>query len=194
MLLREKFQDAIFSEFSRLKQRTRRRRVSQQVTVKAEPMDVDPPQEPPPAPSHTLGFSTLPGSEKTDSRAGFPDTLGSPQRALFCEDISVKMASELLFKLSERVSKTNNHKEGSMLVTSSSYADERFGQTPSDSVSKACSSSGAMLRAIRWEICSSSFSPVTRTSCEGRQLLAAGAKSRDFRRAPKPIHPFERPH
>ncbi|KAG5848439.1 hypothetical protein ANANG_G00098460 [Anguilla anguilla] len=55
------------------------------------------------------------------------------------------MASELLFKLSERVSKTKNHKDSSMLVTSSSYSDDRFGQTPSDSISKACSSSGAML-------------------------------------------------
>ncbi|XP_064191369.1 zinc finger protein 827-like [Anguilla rostrata] len=117
----------------------------QQVTVKAEPMEVDPPQEPPPAPSRVLGFGTLPGSEKADPLPGFPDALGSPQRALFCEDISVKMASELLFKLSERVSKTKNHKDSSMLVTSSSYSDDRFGQTPSDSISKACSSSGAML-------------------------------------------------
>ncbi|KAG9344039.1 hypothetical protein JZ751_012515 [Albula glossodonta] len=74
----------------------------QQVTVKVEPMEMDPPKEtsPTPTPSHLLGFGALPGVEKSEPLTGFSNALGSPQRALFCEDISVKMASELLFKLS----------------------------------------------------------------------------------------------
>ncbi|KAJ8281117.1 hypothetical protein GJAV_G00063730 [Gymnothorax javanicus] len=113
--------------------------------VKAEPMEVDPSQESPSALPHMLGFGTLPRIEKMDSPTGFPDGLGSPHRTLFSEDISVKMASELLFKLSERVSKTKNHKDSSMLVTASPFTNKQYGQAPSDSISKACSSTGVML-------------------------------------------------
>ncbi|XP_036372403.1 zinc finger protein 827-like isoform X2 [Megalops cyprinoides] len=114
----------------------------QQATVKAEPMEVDPPEEPPPTPSHLLGFSTLPASAcESDPLARFPEAVGCPQKALFCQDISVKMASELLFKLSERVSKANSLKDVGLLGANSSCRDERMGQSPCNSSSKACCSS-----------------------------------------------------
>lgn len=73
----------------------------QKVKVKAEPMEVDPPTAalPPPA-SHLLAFSTLRASEKSEPMSNLPETLARPQKDLFSQDISVKMASELLFKLS----------------------------------------------------------------------------------------------
>lgn len=64
-------------------------------------MEVDPPLValPPPA-SHLLAFSTLGASEKSEPMSNLPETLARPQKDLFSQDISVKMASELLFKLS----------------------------------------------------------------------------------------------
>lgn len=64
-------------------------------------MEVDPPlaELPPPA-SHLLAFSTLGASEKSEPMSNLPETLARPQKDLFSQDISVKMASELLFKLS----------------------------------------------------------------------------------------------
>lgn len=66
--------------------------------VKAEPMEVDPPLEIPS--SHLLGFSTSGACEKKEPMGNLPDSLPRPQNDLFSQDISVKMASELLFKLS----------------------------------------------------------------------------------------------
>lgn len=73
----------------------------QKVKVKAEPMEVDPPPADltPPA-SHLLAYSTLGASEKIEPMSNLPETLARPQKDLFSQDISVKMASELLFKLS----------------------------------------------------------------------------------------------
>lgn len=73
-----------------------------QAVVKSEPMEVDPPEEPPlpPVPSRLVGFGTLPGCEAGEPLSGLPEGLVLPQKALFSQDISVKMASELLFKLS----------------------------------------------------------------------------------------------
>lgn len=69
--------------------------------MKAEPMEVDPPlAELPPPTSHLLAFSTLGASEKSEPMSNLPETLARPQKDLFSQDISVKMASELLFKLS----------------------------------------------------------------------------------------------
>lgn len=64
-------------------------------------MEVDPPpaELTPPA-SHLLAFSTLGASEKNEPMSNLPETLARPQKDLFSQDISVKMASELLFKLS----------------------------------------------------------------------------------------------
>lgn len=73
----------------------------QKVKVKAEPMEVDPPAPDLPSPaSHLLPFSTLGASEKKEPMTNLPETLACPQKDLFSQDISVKMASELLFKLS----------------------------------------------------------------------------------------------
>ncbi|KAF3852500.1 hypothetical protein F7725_005855 [Dissostichus mawsoni] len=106
-----------------------------EVKVKAEPMEVDPPpaDRSPPA-SHRLAFSTLGASEKTE-----PLNAGPPQKDLFSQDISVKMASELLFKLSEKVSKANNHKDNNMVGINSPFLDECFRQSPFNSRSKSSS-------------------------------------------------------
>uniref|UniRef100_H3DK26 Zinc finger protein 827 n=1 Tax=Tetraodon nigroviridis TaxID=99883 RepID=H3DK26_TETNG len=117
----------------------------QKVKVKAEPMEVDPPlaELPPPA-SHLLTFSTLGASEKSEPMSNLPETLARPQKDLFSQDISVKMASELLFKLSEKVSKSNNHKDSNMVginsvFGSSPFLDECFRQSPFNSRSKSSS-------------------------------------------------------
>nr|XP_061792094.1 zinc finger protein 827-like [Nerophis lumbriciformis] len=113
----------------------------QKVKVKAEPMEVDPapadvspPTAPPTAPPHLMAFGTLGAHEKTE-----PEPLARPQKDLFSQDISVKMASELLFKLSEKVSRANNHKDGNMVGINSPFLDECFGQSPFNSRSKSSS-------------------------------------------------------
>ncbi|XP_071377667.1 zinc finger protein 827 [Centroberyx affinis] len=112
----------------------------QTVTVKAEPMEVDPlPTELAPPASHLLAFSTLGASEKSEPMANLPETLARPQKDLFSQDISVKMASELLFKLSEKVSKANDHKDSNMVGINSPFLDERFRQSPFNSRSKSSS-------------------------------------------------------
>lgn len=64
-------------------------------------MEVDPPSAELPSPaSHLLAFSTLGASEKSEPMSNLPETLARPQKDIFSQDISVKMASELLFKLS----------------------------------------------------------------------------------------------
>lgn len=112
----------------------------QKVKVKAEPMEVDPPAAELPSPaSHLLPFSTLGPSEKKEPMNNQPETLACPQKDLFSQDISVKMASELLFKLSEKVSKSNNHKDSNMVGISSPFLDECFRQSPFNSRSKSSS-------------------------------------------------------
>uniref|UniRef100_A0A3Q4GRV5 Zinc finger protein 827 n=1 Tax=Neolamprologus brichardi TaxID=32507 RepID=A0A3Q4GRV5_NEOBR len=110
----------------------------QKVKVKAEPMEVDPPPADltPPA-SHMLAFSTLGASEKSEPMSNLHETLACPQKDLFSQDISVKMASELLFKLS-KVSKANNHKDSNM-VGINPFLDECFRQSPFNSRSKSTS-------------------------------------------------------
>uniref|UniRef100_A0A669B8P5 Zinc finger protein 827 n=1 Tax=Oreochromis niloticus TaxID=8128 RepID=A0A669B8P5_ORENI len=112
----------------------------QKVKVKAEPMEVDPPPADltPPA-SHMLAFSTLGASEKSEPMSNLHETLACPQKDLFSQDISVKMASELLFKLSEKVSKANNHKDSNMVGINSPFLDECFRQSPFNSRSKSTS-------------------------------------------------------
>ncbi|KAL1023749.1 hypothetical protein UPYG_G00045540 [Umbra pygmaea] len=112
----------------------------QKVTVKAEPMEVDPPSDPTMPPSHLLAFSTLGTCEKSEPMASLPDLLSRPQKQdLFSQDISVKMASELLFQLSEKVSKANDHKDGNMVGVSSPFLEERFRQSPFSPRSKSTS-------------------------------------------------------
>ncbi|XP_071024946.1 zinc finger protein 827-like isoform X1 [Oncorhynchus clarkii lewisi] len=112
----------------------------QKVTVKAEPMEVDPDSGPAPPPTHLLAFSTLGVCEKSEPMTSLPEALSRPQKQdLFSQDISVKMASELLFQLSEKVSKANDHKDGNMVGISSPFLDERFGQSPFSQRSKSSS-------------------------------------------------------
>ncbi|XP_041839093.1 zinc finger protein 827 isoform X4 [Melanotaenia boesemani] len=113
---------------------------AQKVKVKAEPMEVDPPpaELTPPA-SHLLAFSTLGASEKSEPMSNLSETLACPQKDLFSQDISVKMASELLFKLSEKVSKAHNHKDSNMVGINSPFLDECFRQSPFNSHSKSSS-------------------------------------------------------
>uniref|UniRef100_A0A3Q3IFZ0 C2H2-type domain-containing protein n=1 Tax=Monopterus albus TaxID=43700 RepID=A0A3Q3IFZ0_MONAL len=105
----------------------------QKVKVKAEPMEVDPPpaELTPPA-SHLLAFSTLGASEKSEPVSSLSETLACPQKDLFSQDISVKMASELLFKLSVWV----------LFILSlcfRPFLDECFRQSPFNSRSKSSS-------------------------------------------------------
>uniref|UniRef100_A0A3P8YDV6 C2H2-type domain-containing protein n=1 Tax=Esox lucius TaxID=8010 RepID=A0A3P8YDV6_ESOLU len=123
----------------------------QKVTVKAEPMEVDTPSDPVVAPSHLLAFSTLGTSEKSEPMGSLPDVLSRPQKQdLFSQDISVKMASELLFQLSEKVSKANDQRDSNMVGVSSPFLEERFRQSPfsprskSSSPAEATSSSRAL--------------------------------------------------
>ncbi|XP_058884576.1 zinc finger protein 827-like isoform X6 [Acipenser ruthenus] len=108
----------------------------QKVTVKAEPMEVDSPEDLPSS-AHMLGFSTLPRQEKNESLTNLPEALMCHQKPLFSQDISVKMASELLFQLSEKVSKAHNHKSNSVLNRMNSpYLEDDFRQSPFNSSSK----------------------------------------------------------
>ncbi|XP_041116066.1 zinc finger protein 827-like isoform X2 [Polyodon spathula] len=108
----------------------------QKVTVKAEPMEVEFPEDLPSS-AHMLGFSTLPRQEKNKPLPNLPEALGCHQKPLFSQDISVKMASELLFQLSEKVSKAHNHKANSILNSMNSpYLEDNFRQSPFNSSSK----------------------------------------------------------
>lgn len=76
---------------------------TQAVKVKEEPMEVDiQDSSVPMSPSRTVGYSTLMGREKTEPLQKLPEGRVPPERNLFSQDISVKMASELLFQLSGR--------------------------------------------------------------------------------------------
>uniref|UniRef100_A0A8C2YZN8 Zinc finger protein 827 n=1 Tax=Cyclopterus lumpus TaxID=8103 RepID=A0A8C2YZN8_CYCLU len=95
----------------------------QRVKVKAEPMEVDPPPAELTRPASFLrAFGTLGASEKTEPMSNLLETLARPQKDLFSQDISVKMASELLFKLQTL-----------------SFLDECFRQSPFNSRSKSSS-------------------------------------------------------
>lgn len=64
-------------------------------------MEVDPPPAELTQPASFLrAFGTFGASEKTEPMSNLLETLARPQKDLFSQDISVKMASELLFKLS----------------------------------------------------------------------------------------------
>ncbi|XP_076831176.1 zinc finger protein 827 isoform X2 [Brachyhypopomus gauderio] len=111
----------------------------QKVTVKAEPMEVDTPSEVATPPSHLLSFSTLGACEKKEPMASIPEPLSRPQKDLFSQDISVKMASELLFKLSEKVSKANENKDSATFSMNSPFLDDHFRQSPFSTRSKSSS-------------------------------------------------------
>ena len=71
------------------------------VKIKEEPMEVDiQDSQVSISPSRNVGYSTLIGREKTEPLQKLPEGRVPPERNLFSQDISVKMASELLFQLS----------------------------------------------------------------------------------------------
>ncbi|EPY79071.1 hypothetical protein CB1_000961020 [Camelus ferus] len=92
---------------------------TQMVKIKEEPMEVDiQDSHASISPSRNVGYSTLIGREKTEPLQKLPEGRVPPERNLFSQDISVKMASELLFQLSEKVSKEHNHtKENTVRTT-----------------------------------------------------------------------------
>uniref|UniRef100_A0A2K6NJT5 Zinc finger protein 827 n=1 Tax=Rhinopithecus roxellana TaxID=61622 RepID=A0A2K6NJT5_RHIRO len=74
---------------------------TQMVKIKEEPMEVDiQDSHVSISPSRNVGYSTLIGREKTEPLQKMPEGRVPPERNLFSQDISVKMASELLFQLS----------------------------------------------------------------------------------------------
>ncbi|XP_053559685.1 zinc finger protein 827 [Bombina bombina] len=102
---------------------------AQAVKIKEEPMEVDIPDSSV-SPRQNIGYSTLLREEKNESAQKMPDCRVIPQGNLFSQDISVKMASELLFKLSEKVSKEHNHKTNIIRTTSPFFSEDKCLQSP----------------------------------------------------------------
>ncbi|OXB58463.1 hypothetical protein ASZ78_015565 [Callipepla squamata] len=77
---------------------------TQTVKIKEEPMEVDihdsQTSASPSQPSQNVGYSTLLGRDISEHMQKAPEGRVLPERNLFSQDISVKMASELLFQLS----------------------------------------------------------------------------------------------
>ncbi|XP_051894312.1 zinc finger protein 827 isoform X3 [Pristis pectinata] len=102
---------------------------TQVVTIKEEPMELE-------IPDPTL--SRLPNPSfnckavKSERSQNSPEVIPLTEIKLFTQDISVKMASELLYQLSEKVSKAQEQgKEASELSSSSSsLCEEVFRQSP----------------------------------------------------------------
>ncbi|XP_041435490.1 zinc finger protein 827 isoform X2 [Xenopus laevis] len=102
---------------------------TQTVKIKEEPMEVDIPDSSI-SPRQNIGYSTLLRQEKTEHIQKVPLCRVVPEGNLFSQDISVKMASELLFKLSEKVSKEHNHKSNVIRTTSPFFSEEKCRQSP----------------------------------------------------------------
>lgn len=81
---------------------------TQMVKIKEEPMEVDihdsQASVSPSQPSQNVGYSTLLGRDISEHIQKAPEGRVLPERSLFSQDISVKMASELLFQLSGKSS------------------------------------------------------------------------------------------
>ncbi|XP_038647856.1 zinc finger protein 827 isoform X3 [Scyliorhinus canicula] len=102
---------------------------TQIVAIKEEPMEVKTP-EPTASPfsSHVFNCKAV----KNESSQNSPEIIPLTEIQLFTQDISVKMASELLYQLSAKVSKAQEEaKEMSNLGSnSSSLCEEAFRQSP----------------------------------------------------------------
>ncbi|XP_048189727.1 zinc finger protein 827 isoform X2 [Perognathus longimembris pacificus] len=112
---------------------------TQMVTVKEEPMEVDlQDSQVSISPSLNVGYSSLIRREKTEPLQKMSEGRVAPERNLFSQDISVKMASELLFQLSEKVSKEHNHTKENTIRTSTSpfFSEDTFRQSPFASTPK----------------------------------------------------------
>uniref|UniRef100_A0A8B9QT93 Zinc finger protein 827 n=1 Tax=Anas platyrhynchos TaxID=8839 RepID=A0A8B9QT93_ANAPL len=115
---------------------------TQMVKIKEEPMEVDihdsQASVSPSQPSQNVGYSTLLGRDISEHIQKAPEGRVLPERNLFSQDISVKMASELLFQLSEKVSKEHNHNKDNTIRTTASpfFSEDTFRQSPFTSNSK----------------------------------------------------------
>ncbi|XP_066042627.1 zinc finger protein 827 isoform X2 [Chamaea fasciata] len=115
---------------------------TQTVKIKEEPMEVDIQDSQasvsPSQPSQNVGYSTLLGRDISERIPKAPEGRVLPERNLFSQDISVKMASELLFQLSEKVSKEHNHNKDNTIRTTASpfFSEDTFRQSPFTSNSK----------------------------------------------------------
>ncbi|XP_065592439.1 zinc finger protein 827 isoform X1 [Cyrtonyx montezumae] len=115
---------------------------TQTVKIKEEPMEVDihdsQTSASPSQPSQNVGYSTLLGRDISEHMQKAPEGRVLPERSLFSQDISVKMASELLFQLSEKVSKEHNHNKDNTIRTTVSpfFSEDTFRQSPFTSNSK----------------------------------------------------------
>ncbi|XP_025005683.2 zinc finger protein 827 isoform X5 [Gallus gallus] len=115
---------------------------TQTVKIKEEPMEVDihdsQTSVSPSQPSQNVGYSTLLGRDISEHIQKAPEGRVLPERNLFSQDISVKMASELLFQLSEKVSKEHNHNKDNTIRTTVSpyFSEDTFRQSPFTSNSK----------------------------------------------------------
>uniref|UniRef100_H3AL19 Zinc finger protein 827 n=1 Tax=Latimeria chalumnae TaxID=7897 RepID=H3AL19_LATCH len=124
----------VASEFlMKLSAESNKETILEAVRVKEEPMEIEIDNCSVPASSrHAVGFSTLSGREETERLPKVPEVLACPEKNLFNQDISVKMASELLFKLSEKVSKLNDqNKDGTVRsIKSPFFCEDQFRQSP----------------------------------------------------------------
>ncbi|KAM6266712.1 zinc finger protein 827 isoform 2-T2 [Spheniscus humboldti] len=115
---------------------------TQMVKIKEEPMEVDihdsQASMSPSQPNQNVGYSTLLGRDISEHIQKAPEGRVLPERNLFSQDISVKMASELLFQLSEKVSKEHNHNKDNAIRTTASpfFSEDTFRQSPFTSNSK----------------------------------------------------------
>ncbi|XP_060134619.1 zinc finger protein 827 isoform X3 [Zootoca vivipara] len=112
---------------------------SQIIKIKEEPMEVDiHDSQASVSPSQNISYSTLLRQEITEHIQKIPEGRVLPERNLFSQDISVKMASELLFQLSEKVSKEHNHSKDNTITTTTSpfFPEDTFRQSPFTSNSK----------------------------------------------------------
>ncbi|XP_033015771.1 zinc finger protein 827 isoform X5 [Lacerta agilis] len=112
---------------------------SQIIKIKEEPMEVDiHDSQASVSPSQNISYSTLLRQEITEHIQKIPEGRVLPERNLFSQDISVKMASELLFQLSEKVSKEHNHSKDNTITSTTSpfFPEDTFRQSPFTSNSK----------------------------------------------------------
>ncbi|XP_069098715.1 zinc finger protein 827 isoform X2 [Pleurodeles waltl] len=119
----------------------------QTTKIKEEPMEVDiPDTRIPVSPSQNFGYSTLLRQEKMEPLLKAQEGRVLPDRNIFSQDISVKMASELLFQLSEKVSKEHNNNKDHIIRTTSSpfFSEDTFRQSPFTTKSENIISSEAV--------------------------------------------------
>ncbi|XP_048390045.1 zinc finger protein 827 isoform X3 [Stegostoma tigrinum] len=105
---------------------------TQIVTIKEEPMDLKIPELPvSPFPNRAFNCQAV----KSESSQNSPEIIPLTEIKLFAQDISVKMASELLYQLSAKVSKAQEQgKDASQFGSnSSSVSEDVFRQSPSTS-------------------------------------------------------------